>query len=247
MIYPNNFEQRIGIDTVRQYIIEKCLCPLGKEKVINMSFSTDFATLEKWLEQTGEFAHIIRNKEDFPTDNFLNVRDSLHKIKNDVTAWLSEEEISSLTNSLQAINNIVNFLHAAKTDKGEFKYPALTIMADSIKTFPAIIDKANSILDKSSHQVKDNASRQLADIRRNKMEATKAVSRNMQNAIRDAQKAGLLGKDASISLRDGHMVIPVDAANKRKIKGRVHDDSGSGKTVFIEPEAVAEATTDFEN
>ncbi len=114
-------------------------------------------------------------------------------------------------------------------------------MADSIKIFPVIIDKANSILDKSSHQVKDNASRQLADIRRNKMEATKAVSRNMQNAIRDAQKAGLLGKDASISLRDGHMVIPVDAANKRKIKGRVHDGSGSGKTVFIEPEAVAEA------
>lgn len=241
MIYPNNFEQRIGIDTVRQYIIEKCLCSLGEEKVTNMSFSTDFATLEKWLEQTGEFAQIIRNKEDFPTDNFLDVRDSLHKIKNDVTAWLSEEEISNLMNSLQAINNIVNYLHAAKTDKGEFKYPALTIMADSIKIFPVIIDKANSILDKSSHQVKDNASRQLADIRRNKMEATKAVSRNMQNAIRDAQKAGLLGKDASISLRDGHMVIPVDAANKRKIKGRVHDGSGSGKTVFIEPEAVAEA------
>lgn len=62
MIYPNNFEQRIGIDTVRQYIIEKCLCSLGEEKVTNMSFSTDFATLEKWLEQTGEFAQIIRNK-----------------------------------------------------------------------------------------------------------------------------------------------------------------------------------------
>lgn len=147
MIYPNNFEQRIGIDTVRQYIIEKCLCSLGEEKVTNMSFSTDFATLEKWLEQTGEFAQIIRNKEDFPTDNFLDVRDSLHKIKNDVTAWLSEEEISNLMNSLQAINNIVNYLHAAKTDKGEFKYPALTIMADSIKIFPVIIDKANSILD----------------------------------------------------------------------------------------------------
>lgn len=241
MIYPNNFEQRIGIDAIRQYIIEKCLCSMGEEKVKAMSFSTNYATLEKWLEQTGEFAQIVRNKENFPCDNFLDVRDSLRRIEKDVTAWLSEDEISNLMNSLQTINNIVAYLQAAKTDRGHIKYPALTSMADKIKTFPAIIEKASAILDKSSCQIKDNASRYLADIRRGKAEAAKAVARNMQNAIHEAQKSGLIGKDANISMRDGHMVIPVDAANKRKIKGQVHDGSGSGKTVFIEPEAVAEA------
>lgn len=241
MIYPDNFEQRIGIDSVRQYIIEKCLCPLGEEKVTSMTFSTDYDTIVKWLEQTGEFAQIIRNKESFPLDHFLDVRDSLQKVEKDVTVWFSEEEMLNLANSLQTINDIVSFLHHAKTDTGKTKYPALTSMADKIKLFPQIIEKANSILDKSSCQVKDNASRRLADIRRDKVEATKAVTRNMQNAIRDAQKAGLIGKDANISMRDGHMVIPIDAANKRKIKGRVHDGSGSGKTVFIEPEAVGEA------
>lgn len=241
MIYPDNFEQRIGIDSVRQYIIEKCSCPLGEEKVENMSFATDFATITKWLEQTGEFAQIIRNKEDFPADFFLDLRDALQKVEKDITTWFAEEEISNLANSLQTISRIVSFLHQAKTDTGKTKYPALTTMADKIKLFPTIIEKANSILDKSSCQVKDNASRRLSDIRRDKAEATKAVTRNMQNAIRDAQKAGLIGRDANISMRDGHMVIPVDAANKRKIKGRVHDGSGSGKTVFIEPEAVAEA------
>lgn len=241
MIYPNNFEQRIGIDTVRQYIIEKCLCPLGEEQVANMSFSTDFATIAKWLEQTGEFAQILRSKENFPSDNYLDVRHSLQKVENDVTVWFSEEEISNLSNSLQTINSIVSFFHHAKTDTGKAKYPALILMVDKIKVFPSIIDSANSILDKSSCQVKDNASRRLADIRRDKIEATKSVTRNMQNAIHDAQKAGLIGRDANISMRDGHMVIPIDAANKRKIKGRVHDGSGSGKTVFIEPEAVGEA------
>lgn len=241
MIYPNNFEQRIGIDTIRQYILEKCLCSLGEEKVANMSFSTNFATLEKWLEQTGEFAQIVRNKENFPSDYFLDVRDSLRKVEKDVTAWFSEVEIYNLMNSLQTIAQIVDFLHAAKTNKGGIKYPALTSMANETKVFPAIIEKANSILDKSSCQIKDNASHPLADIRRDKAEATKTVARNMQNAIRDAQNAGLIGKDANISMRDGHLVIPIDAANKRKIKGRVHDGSGSGKTVFIEPEAVAEA------
>lgn len=241
MIYPDNFEQKIGIDTIRQYIIEKCLCPLGEEKVANMCFSTDFSAISKWLDQTGEFAQIIRDKENFPADHFLDVRDALQKVADDVTTWFSEDEISDLANSLQTISHIVSFLQQAKTATGKMKYPALTSMTDKIHVFPAITDKANAILDKSSCQVKDNASRRLADIRRDKAEAAKAVTRHMQNAIRDAQKAGLIGKEANISLRDGHLVIPVDAANKRKIKGRVHDGSGSGKTVFIEPEAVAEA------
>jgi len=242
MIYPDNFEQRIGIDTVRQYITEKCLSTLGEEQVANMNFSTKYATIAEWLEQTEEFTQIIRNNEDFPVDFYLDVRDSLLRMKEDITAWFSEEEIANLMNSLQTINNVVSFLHKLKTDTGRTKYLALSLLANNIKVFPAIIERAGSILDKSC-QVKDNASRRLSDIRRDKAEATKAVTRNMQNAIRDAQKAGLVGRDAQISMRDGHMVIPVDVANKRKIKGRVHDGSGSGKTVFIEPEEVSEASS----
>lgn len=242
MIYPNNFEQRIGIDTVRQYITEKCLSTLGEEQVANMSFSTNYSIISEWLEQTEEFTQILRSNEDFPVDFYLDVRDSLLRMKEDITAWFSEEEIANLMNSLQTINNVVSFLHKSKTDTGKTKYPALSFLADDIKVFPAITERAGSILDKSC-QVKDNASRRLSDIRRDKAEATKAVTRNMQNAIRDAQKAGLVGRDAQISMRDGHMVIPVDAANKRKIKGRVHDGSGSGKTVFIEPEEVSEASS----
>ncbi|MDR3057880.1 MAG: DNA mismatch repair protein MutS [Prevotella sp.] len=242
MIYPDNFEQRIGIDTVRQYITEKCLSTLGEEQVTNMSLSTNYATIAEWLEQTKEFTQIIRSNEDFPVDCYLDVRDSLLQIKEDVTTWLPEEEIANLMNSLQTINNIVAFLHKSKTDTGRAKYPALSLLANSIKVFPSIIERAGSILDKSC-QVKDNASRRLSDIRRDKAEANKAVIRNIQNAIRDAQKAGLVGRDAQISIRDGHMVIPVDAANKRKIKGRIHDGSGSGKTVFIEPEEVSEVSS----
>lgn len=242
MIYPDNFEQKIGINTIRQFITEKCLSPLGEEQVVNMKFSTDYATIAQWLEQTNEFSQIIRSKEDFPADFYLDIRDSILRIEKDTTTWFSEEDISDLMKSLQTINNIVSFLHHAKTNTGKIKYPALTAMADKIKVFPAIIEKANSILDKASYQIKDNATRRLADIRRDKAEATKAIARNMQNAIREAQKAGLIGKDAQPSLRDGHMVLPIDASNKRKIKGAVHDGSGSGKTVFIEPEAVAESS-----
>lgn len=242
MIYPDNFEQKIGIDTIRQFITEKCLCLLGEELVTAMSFSTDYAVIEKWLEQTNEFSQIIRNREDFPTNFFLDVRNSIARIEKDITAWFSEEEISNLMNSLQTINDIVALLHNAKTDTGKIKYPALTSMTDNIRVFPVIVEKASSILDKTC-QVKDNASHRLADIRRDKMEATKAITRNMQAAMYDAQKAGLIGRDTQLSVRDGRMMIPVGAANKRKIKGTVHEGSGSGKTVYIEPEAVVEASS----
>lgn len=241
MIYPDNFEQKIGIDTVRQFIIEKCLSLLGEEQVIAMAFSTDYSTILQWLEQTSEFSQIIRNKEDFPCDFFLDVRDSIQRVERDITTWFSEGEILDLMNSLRTINNIVTFFHNAKTDTGKVKYPALTTMVGRIKTFPALVEKADSILDKSC-QIKDNASHRLADIRKDKLEATKAVTRNMQTAMRDAQKAGLIGKDTQLNIRDGRMMIPVGAANKRKIKGTVHEGSGSGKTVYIEPEAVVEAS-----
>ncbi len=241
MIYPDNFEQKTGIDTIRQFITEKCLCPLGEEQVASMGFSTDYTAIVKWLEQTNEFLQIIRNKDDFPTDGFIDVRESLQRIGEDITVWFSEEEIAGLMKSLLTIQQIVSILHNARTGTDRIKYPALTTMADKIKVFPLLVEKADSILDKAG-QIKDNASRRLTDIRKNKAEAIKAITRSMQVAMRNAQTEGLIGKDVQPSMRDGHMLIPVNAANKRKIKGVVHDDSGSGKTVFIEPEAVAEAS-----
>lgn len=98
MIYPDNFEQKIGIDTIRQLITEKCLSSLGEELVTNMKFSTDYETIKKWLEQTSELAQIVRNKENFPVEFFLDIRNSLQRIEEDVTAWFVEEEISNLMN-----------------------------------------------------------------------------------------------------------------------------------------------------
>ena len=241
MIYPENFEQKIGIDAVRQFVIEKCLCPLGEERVVAMSFSKDYSTLARWLEQTSEFLQILHEKEDFPVDYFLDVRDSLQQIEKDPTVWLSEEKIFNLMNSLHTINKIVAFFHHAKTDAGKIKYPVLTSMAEKIKVYPTVVEHANAILDRYSCEIKDNASRRLADIRKSKAEAIKDITRYMQIAIRDAQAAGFIGKDIQPNLRDGHMSIPVSASNKRKIKGIVRDGSGSGKTVYIEPEAVVEA------
>lgn len=242
IIYPDNYEQKIDFDSVRNYIKDKCLSALGLDKVNAMHFSTDFKTISDWLEQTHEFLQIIINKEYFPTDNFLDARASLTQVKADHSFWLSEKEIPLLADSLKTILLIVEFLNEeCKNQSGKIKYPALKRLADEIKTFPVIIERANAILDKSG-QIKDNASKLLFNIRKNKTDAEKDITKAMATALRSAVAQGIIGRDVQAEMRGGHFLIPVTAFNKRKIKGAVKDSSGTGKTFFIEPEAVAEAS-----
>lgn len=241
-IYPENFEHKIDFDAVREYIKEKCLSPLGVDKVNAMRFSTDFETIERWLKQTHEFSQIINNKESFPSEHFIDIRDALKQVELDNSFWLSEKEIPQLSDSLETIVRIVEFLNdESRNQPGKIKYPELKKLADEIKTFPSIIEKANSILDKSG-QIKDNASKLLNTIRKNKIDAEKDITKAMAAALRTAQAQGIVGRDVQADMRGGHYLIPVTATNKRKIKGVVRDSSGSGKTFFIEPEAVVEAS-----
>lgn len=241
-IYPENFEYKIDFDSVREYIKEKCLSSLGIDKVNTMNFSANFETIERWLTQTKEFLQIINNKESFPTENFIDLRDVLKKIETDNAFWLPEKEISLFADSLETIARIVEFLNAEHQNQSDtIKYPELKKLADEIKTFPLIIEKANSILDKSG-QIKDNASKLLNTIRKNKIDAGKDITKAMTVALRTAQAQGIIGRDVHGDMRGGYYLIPVTASNKRKIKGVVRDSSGSGKTFFIEPEAVVEAS-----
>ncbi|TDS57232.1 endonuclease MutS2 [Myroides indicus] len=241
-IYPENFEHKIDFDAIREHIKEKCLSPLGIDKVNAMRFSTDFETIERWLTQTHEFSQIINKKESFPSEHFIDIRYALKQVQVDNSFWLSEKEIPQLSDSLETIVRIVEFLNdESRNQPGKIKYPELKKLADEIKTFPSIIEKANSILDKSG-QIKDNASKLLNTIRKNKIDAEKDITKAMAAALRTAQAQGIVGRDVQADMRGGHYIIPVTATNKRKIKGVVRDSSGSGKTFFIEPEAVVEAS-----
>ena len=237
MIYPQNFEQKTGFDKIRHLITEKCLSPLGEERVAEMGFSADFEVVSKRLEQTDEFIRILHGDTEFPASYFFDVRYSLKRIRPEGT-WLDERELFDLKRSLQTINDIVRFFKPM--DDEEIKYPALTELAGDIFVFPQLIGKIDSILDKFG-KVKDSASSTLSQIRREITITMSGISRSLQSILRAAQSDGVVDKDVTPTMRDGRLMIPVAPAFKRKIKGIVHDESASGKTVFIEPEVVVEA------
>ena len=237
MIYPQNFEQKTGFDKVRRLISDKCLSPLGQERVAEMEFSADYTTVIERLEQTDEFVRILHGEVEFPASFFFDVRYSLKRIRPEGT-WLDEKELFDLKRSLQTINDIVRFFRTEEDE--EIAYPALTALAGDILVFPQLIGKIDSILDKFG-KVKDNASPTLAQIRKEISSTMSGISRSLQSILRNAQSEGVVDKDVNPTMRDGRLMIPVAPAFKRKIKGIVHDESASGKTVFIEPEVVVEA------
>ena len=237
MIYPNHFEEKTGFDKVRLFVASNCLSPLGKDRVDTMAFSNDFPTIHTWLSQTAEFVRILQGDEEFPANNFFDVRYSLRRIRPEGT-WLDEKEIFDLKRSLITIADILRFLHPQGSD--ELKYPALAELAGDTMVFPLLVRRIDTLLDKFG-KMKDSASDRLLQIRREMTATMSSISRNLQSILRTAQAEGVVDKDVAPTMRDGRLMIPVAPAFKRKIKGIVHDESASGKTVFIEPEVVVEA------
>ncbi|PLB87355.1 endonuclease MutS2 [Dysgonamonadaceae bacterium] len=237
MTYPENFEQKIEFHKIRQYIIDQCLSTLGKERSESMSFSSSFDEIRRWLKQTEEFVRILQEEDAFPSDNFFDVRPMLKRIRIE-GSWIEQQTLFELRRSLQTIHAIVAFLR--RDDEKVPRYPELRALTENVVIYPDIIKKIDGILD-AFGQIRDNASKQLADIRRQLTSTMGSISKTLNAILRNAQSEGLVEKDVSPSMRDGRLVIPVNPAFKRKIKGIVHDESASGKTVYIEPSEVVEA------
>jgi DNA mismatch repair protein MutS2 len=236
--YPEDFEQKTGFDKIRQLISNKCLSTLGKERVEQLHFSSDIRSIREKLNQTGEFVRIIQGEDSFPVDSFIDVRHSLNRIRPE-GAFLEEKELFDLKRSLQTIYEITRFFHPSE-ESDAVKYPSLTALAGDIPVFPHLISQIDAILDKYG-KMKDQASQELMRIRREMTSTLGSISHNLQSILRAARSEGYVDKDVAPAMRDGRLVIPVAPAFKRRIKGIVHDESATGKTVFIEPETVVEA------
>ena len=251
MIYPDNFENKIGFNEIRKMLRERCLSPLGKEQVDKMAFSSDAEQVNEWLMQVREFRRLMEEVEDFPLQYFYDVRESILRIRVENT-HLEEDELFDLRRSLATIAGMVKILnhsdeddaHAEQEDgwrrEKKYPYPALHRLSKDVMTFPQLIQRIDQILDKFG-KIRDNATPELLQIRRELAKTEGSISRTLYSILRAAQSEGVVEKDVTPTLRDGRLVIPVIPTLKRKIKGIVHDESATGKTVFIEPTEVVEA------
>lgn len=218
-----------------------------------MAFSKDANEISEWLMQIKDFRRMKEEHEDLPLQYFYDMRESIARMRLEGT-HMEEDELFNLRRSLDTIDKLVRLVRESsdgeendasspspKEALGYGKlYPALYRLADGIATFPEIVRLIDRTIDKYG-KVRDNASVTLLRIRRELAQTEGSISRILNGILRTAQTEGLVDKDAAPALRDGRLVIPVAPAMKRKLKGIVHDESASGRTVFIEPAEVVEA------
>ena len=244
---------------IRQMLKAQCLSPLGEQRTDAMTFITDCALLKELHQQVGEFARLMEEDGTFPDEGYYDLRPTLHRIRIEGT-YIETEEMFALKRSLETIVGILRIL-GVKGEEETLPYPALARLVRGEKddlshrcevtltpnlsqpqtsSPTSLIRRIDSILDKFG-KVKDNASRELAQIRRELANTQGSISRVLNGILRAAQAEGTVASDVTPAMRDGRLVIPVAPALKRKIKGIIHDESATGRTVFIEPQEVVEA------
>ncbi|MEA1886251.1 MAG: Smr/MutS family protein [Bacteroidota bacterium] len=233
MVYPDEFEVKVGFNRIRNKIYDLCLSQQGREKAVAIFFSTDRENINKELNRTSEFQKIIELDQEFPLDHYYDLRPGLLKMK--VEGSCPEiNEVFDLKRSLSTLKHVHNFF---SKEEGREEYPELHFLSRNIKAYPFVIESINRIMTKDGI-IKDNASPALSDIRTELRKAGNLVSKRMQSILKQAQKDGIVEKGTTIAIRNGRGVIPVSVYDKNKIKGLVHDQSASGKTVYIEPSEI---------
>jgi DNA mismatch repair protein MutS2 len=239
MIYPDTYELKIGFDRIREQLNSNCLSPAGVRKTESMHPAFDAAEVRGRLALTAEFQQILAYGEPFPSDNYNDPYTMLEKLRVEGT-FPELEEVVALRGSLDTIRRILGFFRNRK----DGRYPLLTELTGRVVFYPFVPEAIDRIIDKEG-KVRDSASPALKTIRAELASKNLAAVRKLHSVLRQAQADGIIDRDVTVAVRNGRGVIPVSASNKRGIRGFVHDESATGKTVFIEPAEVVELNNEI--
>ena len=255
MIYPTNFESKLGFDKIRNMVRDACLCPLGQLRVDALQFTTDRQRLQHELSLLDEMMRLTAQaSRPLPTDYFFDLTPALKRVRLAGT-FMEVDELYDLMRSLRTIDELVHYLHpregeemrlADVTSGGvavasmEEHFPLLRALAADVVTCPDIVRQIDRTLTPNG-EVKDNASPALAEIRHEMDHTLSSIGRLLNGILRQAQSEGYVDKDVTPTMRDGRLVIPIPPSSKRKVRGIVHDESATGKTLYVEPAEVVEA------
>ncbi len=239
MLYPKNFEDKIGFDKIRLWLKDECCGTIGHEFVDRIRFNARYETVAKLLGQTQEFKRIIEAALPFPNTHFLDVKPSLQKASIE-GAFLLEEEFYAIKLSFFTLLQCLEFL--SKQD--ESRFPLLKELGKEIGVNKNLLKEIDRIIDETGH-IKDNASPELRKIRSQIISEEQRLRKKIQEIVVNLRNSGILASDTQATIRDGRMVVPIGTEYKRRVRGFVHDTSASGQTIFVEPEEVLEINNEI--
>ncbi len=238
MIYPSNFEEKLGFDRIREWLSSHCINPMGVAQAEAIGFETSLPVIQEKLILVKEFRHLMDNGLPFPVSETSDLRADLHQLRIEGTV-ISQEALFELKPGLNALTTILRF---AGSEQASI-YPAFQRLCAGISVDKTVWTECNRLTDDKG-EIPDAASPELAAIRKQIRQKLSHIDRQVNSMLQEAKKAGWADSGVEATIRNGRMVIPVRAADKRKLKGFIHDESATGQTVYIEPAAVLETNNE---
>lgn len=238
MLYPNDFETRLGFDHIRRKLTSYCLSPLGISHVEAMQFNTTYHVVYTALRQNLEFKQIFEKGENFPSDHYTDAHELLRKASLEGN-YLDEPEFLQLAYAQQTIIVCRDFLVKSKE-----LYPALFELTAPVSITKQLVQRILGVIDETA-TVKDAASPELARIRKRLRDEQNNLRRLIDQSYRKAIEQQWVPEGALPTIREGRLVIPILAEHKRRMKGFILDESATGQTVFMEPAEVLEANNEI--
>jgi DNA mismatch repair protein MutS2 len=232
LIYPHNFEEKLGFDRLREWLVSYCISLMGDEQAKKMQFETSLSVIQEKLDQIDEFIHMMDNGLPFPVRDYSDLRDELHHLRIEGTV-INQEALFALKPNFNALKAILRY---AVTDAAS-NFPAFQRLCQGVSLDNELWKECNRLTDDKG-EIPDSASLELAAIRRQIRQKLSTIDRQVNKLLQEAKNAGWADSGVEATIRNGRMVIPVRAADKRKLKGFIHDESATGQTVYIEPTAV---------
>ncbi len=233
MIYPENFEQKIGFDRLRGQVESLCTIEGGRRRLAGETFSSSQPQIERRLTAAGEMLGLL---DELSLGDFVDLGGVLQVLRVE-GSFLEPEQLVELCTALTLTHKLLALLKSR---------PVRTLngRGAGVESLPEVVRHIDMIVD-SHGNVRDGASPELGEIRKSIRQREGQAAKRLQQVLQAAKSAGYVDADAQLSVRDGRSVIPVAAANKRKINGFVQDESATGRTVYIEPVEVVEINNEL--
>ena len=239
MIYPKDFENKIGFKSVKDRLTDLCISEMGKEFVEKMRFSSDIERIKTRLSQIEDFLSLLQNGVPFPVRDYNDLREEFHHLRIEGTV-INVESLFALKPTLSALSYVLNFFNSESSEKVK----SLKALSEGVEIDRHIFTEITRLIDDKG-EIPDNASADLLEIRREIRRKQSSIDRRMRKILTDAKAAGWTDSNAELTIRDGRPVIPVKAGDKRALRGFIHDESATGQTVYIEPAEIFDTNNEI--
>lgn len=241
-LYPKELFKKLEFDKVLALLTEKCVSPLGKRYVERIKIQSDPAQIQKMLNQVHEFKQLLMLEEQpFPSNDYIDIYEELKylQIQNFV---LQEHQMFRIYKMLQTMHGIFLYFEGKQIERRD-KYPELFALLRKLEFNKVLLVSIKDILTDEG-KIRSDASKELLQIRRSINQSYQDLERKFRSIIQEYRKLGYLA-DTEESVRNGRRVLAVLAERKRKVKGIIHDESSTGQTTFIEPEATVQISNEI--